>query len=215
MSSEHGPPASATVVVSHHVIQGKEAEYVRWQQGINAATSRYPGYQGAEMLRPVAGVQDDWVVVFRFDSAANLQRWLDSDERATWLERAEPLVESFVLQKIGGGLGGWFEISAAGDQPRVAPAWKQGMAVLVALYPVVMILRLVLQPALGGLHSAPRVLLANLASVAVLTYALMPAVTRALRWWLDPRASAKTSAAGAALLVGLYAAMTAGFWLAL
>lgn len=206
---------TVTVVVTHRVKDGQQDAYRRWQKGIDAAVSRFRGFVSTEVFEPRAG-QPDWVVVFRFDNNDNLQRWFDSRERADWLARAEPLLESVKLHKVHGGLGGWFQLHPQGGGARVAPAWKQAMTVLLALYPTLMILLMVLSPQLAKLDLpvAVQMLISNVVSIALLTWLVMPASTRVLRPWLDPRADPRTTAIGAAALFAVYTAMTVVFWLA-
>jgi len=203
---------AVTVVVTHRVKPGGEKDYREWQHGIDGDVRQFRGFVSTEVFEPSVD-QKDWVVVFRFDSADNLQYWLDSDVRAAWLDKAAPLLDSWDLHKVSGGLGGWFQVSEDGTGARTAPAWKQAMTVMVALYPTVMVLRLLLTPHIKDLATPVLVLISNIASVIVLTWALMPAATRSLRWWLDPRASQRTSAIGALAVMSFYAAATGLFLL--
>ncbi len=203
-------PSTVTVVVTHRVKQGAEARYRAWQRDIDAAVRRFEGFVSTEVFEP-SGEQPDWVVVFRFDDAAHLQAWLDSEERARCLDLAAPLLDGWDLHRISGGLGGWFQANGDPATTRTPPRWKQAAVVLLALYPTVMTLRLLLTPRLSDLPSAVTVLLGNVLSVAALTWLLMPPLTRALGWWLDPRASARATSLGALTIATLVALMTAMF----
>jgi antibiotic biosynthesis monooxygenase (ABM) superfamily enzyme len=62
--------------------------------------------------------------------------------------------------------------------------WKSAVAVLVAIVPVSQVLlatRLWLYP---DLNAAVATLMANIVTVAVLTWLLMPPITRRLKHWL-------------------------------
>jgi antibiotic biosynthesis monooxygenase (ABM) superfamily enzyme len=87
------PPAGAagpvTTTVTRRVKPGHEASYEGFLEGIIAAAGRFPGYQGVEVFRP-SHPGDVYRTVYRFDSVTDLSRWLDSDEHAAWLARAEP-----------------------------------------------------------------------------------------------------------------------------
>jgi hypothetical protein len=214
MKQARATDPTVTVVASHRVRPGKQAEYRRWQAGIDATAARFPGFVSTELLEPVPEVQPEFVVVFRFADSDALERWLASPERAEWLSRAAPLLSDLHLARIGGGLGGWF---LDGHEPRagspgVAPRWKQAMAVLLALYPTVMALRWLELPLLDELPDAARVFGSNLLSVAVLTWVLMPLITRGLARWLAPGAGAQLSATYAVGLIAVYATLVAAFW---
>ena len=71
---------------------------------MNREASKYPGFLGAEINPPTA-VQPDWVVVYRFDSIAHVQAWINSAHAAG---ATRPPVSSIfdgpgTQQVIGGG----------------------------------------------------------------------------------------------------------------
>lgn len=207
-------PSAVTVVASHRVKPGSEEAFERWESGITEAARAFEGFAGSELLRPVAGVQDDWVVVFRFTGGPALQRWLDSEQRRAWLARGEPLFEQVHVHRVGTGLGGWFPgataAATATGAPVAPPDYKQAMLVLLALYPTVMLLTLQLAPRLESLPFAANVFLNNVVSVALLQWVLMPPVTRWLGPWLDDR-EGRLTAVGVVGLIAAYTAMVAGF----
>lgn len=204
-----GPARPVTAVLSQRVKPGHEAQLERWQKGITQAAGAFAGFLGAETFKPVPGIQDEWVIVFRFASPKTLQGWLDSKERQTWLDQAKPWVRDVSMQTVGGGLGGWFPLSP--QSPRQPPDWKQSLAVLVALYPTVMVLNYLLWPQLEKVVSVPvNMFLNNVASVAILTWVLMPPTTRLLDPWLNPK-SDKATVVGTAVVALVCAAMVAAF----
>ena len=79
-------PGPVTTMVSRRVKPGHEAAYEEFLDGIIAAARSFPGHLGAEVFRP-SGKGGEYRVVCRFDSAANLRRWLDSDEHRARQER--------------------------------------------------------------------------------------------------------------------------------
>ncbi len=75
------PSGSVTVVIVQRVRRGQEARFRRWQQQLNDQCAEFDGFQGAEVGLPVAGIQDDHVVLFRFDTSEHLDARLQSDVR--------------------------------------------------------------------------------------------------------------------------------------
>ncbi len=203
------PTQPVTVVVSQRVKAGHDADIENWQRGITKAASKFAGFLGAETFKPVAGVQDDWVVVFRFASPQPLQVWLDSSERKTWLDNVKPWIEETAIQTVGGGLGGWFPLQPSA--PAHPPDWKQSLAVLIALYPTVMLLTIFLSPQLAKVVSAPvNMFVSNVVSVALLTWLVMPQTTRLLAPWLAA-SDAKTTVVGTGLVALACGVMVAFF----
>ena len=112
MSWEPALPADATgpvtTTVTRRVKPGHEAAYEAFLAGISGAARAFPGYLGIEIFRPIPGGRGgEYRTVYCFDSAAHLRGWLDSPDRAAWLERAEPM-------------------SPGRCGPRSSPAWRAG-----------------------------------------------------------------------------------------
>jgi len=93
---------AATVIIGQKVLPGSEQEFEAWQKGMNAEASKYPGFLGAEINPPTA-VQPDWVVVYRFDSVANVQAWINSATRQEWLDRGNHFFDGPGTQQVISG----------------------------------------------------------------------------------------------------------------
>ena len=65
------------------------------------------------------------------------------------------------------------------------PTWKAALAVLLGLYPTVMLLHFVLVPRTERLAPAFAILIGNTVGVVFLQWLGMPAVSRAFRPWLS------------------------------
>jgi len=180
----------AGIVVSTRVKPGRENEYRDWQGKIDVEAARFPGFLGNEVFAPVPGVQEEWVVVVRFDSAEHLQGWLLSDARRRLIDQATRLWDEARVESLSGGFPGWFAPGAAGPgQPAFPPGWKQAMIVLLTLYPTVMLLSLFLSPWLTGLPMPWALFISNVVSVVILTWLIMPYVNRLFGFWLIPSPS--------------------------
>ena len=173
-----------TMVVSRRVRRGREADYERWIEGIIGAAREFEGHRGAEVIRPSATGDPEYVVVLKFDRYADLKRWARSDVRARWLERAEPLTRDTNVQVVS-GLEPWFTLPG---QPRTAAPARYKMALLTtaALYPLLLLAGIVLEPLLGGLPAPLSLLLSTTVLVLLMTYVIMPQVTRLFARWLYP-----------------------------
>jgi antibiotic biosynthesis monooxygenase (ABM) superfamily enzyme len=206
-----GAPPGVGMVVSTRVKSGREHEYREWQATIDKEAARFAGFMGNEVFPPVPGLQDEWVVVVRFDSPTNLQGWLASDVRRRLVDEAARLWHEARVESFGGGFPGWFTAGPPGpSQPALPPNWKQAMTVLLALYPTVMLLGLVLSPRLASLPLPLQMFLSNAASVAVLTWLLMPLVARGFGFWLTPAGTGVGALGLGAVLLG-YAVAIAVF----
>lgn len=83
---------AATLLIGQRVRSGREDDYQQWQKKLGAAAARYPGFRGVELRRP-SGEQTDWIVVYQFDSVANMQKWINSATRQEFLDRGTDLFD--------------------------------------------------------------------------------------------------------------------------
>ncbi|MEU8828758.1 antibiotic biosynthesis monooxygenase [Streptomyces sp. NPDC048636] len=200
-------PEGITAVISHEIRPGCEEPFLRWQEKTLKAQEKYPGFMGSELFRPVPGIQEHWVVVFRFDSREHLDHWLESDTRKKLLNEGGRYFTHYDVRKIGSPFSGWFRFGEGADQG-IPPNWKQAMSVVLALYPTVMVLNLTVGVGLddAGVPGYAALFIGNTLSVSILTWVLMPLVNRALAFWLLPgRAhTLRVHVAGAALVALCY-----------
>jgi antibiotic biosynthesis monooxygenase (ABM) superfamily enzyme len=201
-------PAPVSVVISTRVKPGEEVAYRRWEQRIAAVQSRAAGFQGYRLEPPVPGVQDDWLAIIRFDSEANLQRWLNSPERLDLLIDSDRFTEHLDTRIVRSGFDQWFSVAARDAAP--APVWKQNMIVLSLLYPVVFLFGLLVQTPLLikriGMPFWLALFVGNVVSVVLLNW-LVPWASKRLAWWLQPaeQKSMGSHVLGAGIVVGVYA----------
>jgi uncharacterized protein len=179
------PNGSITTTVTRRVKPGHEHSYEQFLNGIIAAASRFPGHLGVEVFRPERATAGEYRIVYRFDSAEHLRGWLDSDEHAAWLERAEPHVIGPMHTTFVTGLETWFTVPG---RPGTAPPPPHKMAVLtwITIFPLITGLVVALEPLVGDLPLVLRLGITTALAVPLMTWVLMPRVTWLLRGWLYP-----------------------------
>jgi antibiotic biosynthesis monooxygenase (ABM) superfamily enzyme len=158
--------------------------YEEFLEGIIGAASRFPGHLGAEVFRPTRpGGQ--YRIVYRFDSRAHLRSWLDSHEHAAWLERAEPHAASPIRRQFLTGLESWFTLPDEPGRPP-PPPYKMALVTWILIFPLITAIAYFLGPTLARIPLVPRLAITTGMAVPVMTWILMPRVTRLLRRWLYP-----------------------------
>lgn len=204
-----------TAVVTHRLDQRELSRFMGWQASIAGTELIAPGFIGAEHHPPREGVQEDWTIVLRFDSTETLQAWLKSRERRDLLSQVEGSLDRVQIHQLGSSWVGWFDEHSRGKPP----SWKQATAVLVALYPTVVVLSAHLSPRLGpnglGWSNWSAILASVLVSTLLLNWFLIPFAIRLLNPWLDPNATARTTLIGAGAatcFVAVCAGLTAVLW---
>jgi antibiotic biosynthesis monooxygenase (ABM) superfamily enzyme len=169
-----------TVVVRHLVKQGREPEFEAWLRGITTAMLQFEGQQGYNVVRPTGKTQPEYLVFFRFDSFENLEKWEHSSERREWLDRLESLSSREPLREQHTGLEVWFSPPSG----RPFPRWKMVAVTLLAIYPLISLVQLLLVPILPDWPILLRTLVTSTLLVFLMTYIVMPIMTQLFAPWL-------------------------------
>ena len=176
-------PEPVTLVLSQRIEPHDREEFVALHDDAVDRLAHFEGFLGSELLPPVEGVQDDLVIVASFTSRADLDRWLESDSRREWLGMIERLVDGERTLNVVGGFGGWFP--AQSSQSQGPKRWKQAIAVFIALFPTVLAITLVRGVIAPNMNVVVAVFVGNVLGILMLTYVLMPPLTRLLGGWLS------------------------------
>ena len=83
---------SVTIVTQTAVRPDSAEAFGRWQSETSRVITAFPGFIEQRLLPPDPPVQVDWVILQRFDTIENAQRWLGSNERQTRIEGAAPML---------------------------------------------------------------------------------------------------------------------------
>ena len=102
MDTKKPTDTAATVIIGQRIRAGSELEFEAWQEDMNREASKYPGFLGAE-INPPTGVQPEWVVVYRFDSIAHVQAWINSATRQDRLAAGQRYFDGPGTQQVLGG----------------------------------------------------------------------------------------------------------------
>ncbi|WP_199417008.1 hypothetical protein [Chitinophaga silvatica] len=176
----------ATVVISHHINEGKHQEYENWLNEIGPTARNSVGYIDWQIIRPIPGLSYLYTVIIRFDTIDNLKRWMNSAERKRLIEKVRPILKKDDNYYIKTGLD--FLFSPENDKVKVPARWKQFLATWSAIYPLSTIVPLIVIPLLRTLK-IPAIrfidsLFISCVIVALMVYLVMPYYTRWIKKWL-------------------------------
>lgn len=172
-----------TAVITHRVRSGREQGYEEWIKGIAAAARQFEGHLGVSILRPQPGSPPDYVIVLQFDRCDRLNAWLTSDTRKAWIDRVQPLIQEQENIQVLTGLESWFQLPK--QLGHGAPTrYKQAMLVWVGVMIVSLAVSPFVAPLLAPLPWLLRVSVNVAITVALLTYVIMPQLTRWFKGWL-------------------------------
>lgn len=175
---------SVTVVFTHVVKPGRESDYEQWVKGISKAAAGFEGYAGISVLRPNPRERAEHVSILRFNHYDHLEAWMNSEVRRRWLEKAVALTtRSAPHTQMLTGLETWFVLPG---QPMKQPPPRYKMAILtwVSVYGLLMLLGFTLAPLLSALPAFVRTLIITIIVVWLITYAVMPQLTKLTAKWL-------------------------------
>lgn len=178
-SVRHG----VTMVMVTDIKPAKEAAYRAWADRIQKLQATFPGYVGS-FVQPPQHSETGWTTVLRFDSAANLERWVKSDARAAMVKESEPLVQGFHAQRVDTSFPGWVPNDPVTGKP--PNRWKTACLILLTLFPVVMLELRFLNPHLRELNPAVGTFIGNVISVGLTTWPLIPLAIYGFHAWLFP-----------------------------
>ncbi|MGO4441769.1 antibiotic biosynthesis monooxygenase [Mycobacterium sp. 2YAF39] len=91
-----------TVIIGQRIRPGQDHAFAVWESTVNREAAKYPGFIAVEVSPPTA-VQPEWIIVYRFDSIANVQAWLNSATRQQLLVEAEQYFDGPGTQQVIGG----------------------------------------------------------------------------------------------------------------
>lgn len=199
----------ASAVVVQRVPAALAEWFLEWQHGVSGAAEGFTGYRGTDVYPPTDHERNEWVVVVHFESEKLLQQWLDSSVRSQWVEKLQAQVGDFELKALPGGFGAWFAGLGQCSPAETPPSWKMALAVLLGLYPTVMLLTLFPGPYTRPFGPAVAMLVGNALSVSILQWAVMPVLTKALAPWLKANSENRktSSVAGFFLILFLLAVL--------
>ncbi|MFI7302678.1 antibiotic biosynthesis monooxygenase [Micromonospora aurantiaca] len=181
-----------TVAVSRRADPARTDEVVAWMRAGTALAESFPGFLGAGFVRSAPG-SGEWHVMYRFADADTLRDWEDSPQRHWWLGSAQGIVEHTRVERRT-GIEGWFDppvnhvVETFGEpEPAAPPRWKQAVTIWLAFFPLSLAATLLTTRFLAGVPLAGRTLLMTLVLTPLMTYLVLPRITRALHRWLHGR----------------------------
>lgn len=183
-----------TVSIARHLDPVREAEMVSWMQAGIGLAGRFDGFLGAGWVRPEKD-SETWHVLYRFDDAGSLAAWESSHERQWWRDAGDGLgvVDSRVERRTG--IEGWFDEPDTRDirdlrlAPAAPPRYKQAVVIWLAFFPLSLLTSWLSGRFVPDLPIVERVFLTTVVMTPIMTYLVLPRMTRALGWWLAGRAA--------------------------
>jgi uncharacterized protein len=175
------PPV--TVNVLKHVKPGYEPEFETILAELLTAAEGFDGHLGATVFRS----NSEYRIVFKFDHLTNLRQWENSAIRHKLVEKANQLTEGKGKFQVLTGLETWFTLTS--NQAIVPPPrYKMLIVTCLGSFPTITLLNFLVQPQLTVFPPLLRTLISMILLLSLMTYVIMPRMTRLFAGWLYPKA---------------------------
>ncbi len=174
-----------TVVVRRRVRQGKESSYEQWLSALIKEASVLPGYLGTNVQRPSASGPREYISVFRFDSVEHLRGFEQSELRHRALAEVVDLVEADAVWEKLTGLEFWFTPPPGTVVPQPSRL-RMALVMIAVVYGLVLSIGTLVALVLRAVPMPLRLLVTITIEVFLMTYILMPRLTRWLARWIYP-----------------------------
>ncbi|HJW24711.1 MAG TPA: antibiotic biosynthesis monooxygenase [Rhodocyclaceae bacterium] len=151
-------------------------------RGMFGEVKKFPGFLGAELIPPPAS-EGDYQVVVKFADERHMAAWDDSEVRRLWHTRLAAVAEGKPEYRLLTGLEAWFAPPTV-EAPRLPSRTRMALVSWLGIFPTVMALQLSLMPLLAPLPLVLRVGVFTAFVVLIMTWVVMPRLTKWLRPWL-------------------------------
>lgn len=169
-------PRAVTVLATRRVHAGCEREFEEFLhrlEGIFAASS---GFLGLTVVRPTPPSRE-YVLLYRFDTWQSLRRWRNSAQRRAVIAESSGLTESPPEERSLTGMETWF--ASAGEGVVRPPArWKMWLLSAGGIYPIITAVTVLAGAQLAELPPLARFALVTPVLSAIMTWLVMPALSR-------------------------------------
>ena len=171
------------IAITRRVRPGCEAEFQQALREFLQTSFAHGGVLGASMLTPPPGSDTrEYGILRTFANEQEREAFYESPLFKAWDARARTLTEGEAVYRPLHGLEAWFR-----SPHNPPPLWKMAGATFLGVFPVAMVLNLTLGPVIRSWPFIISNALFNACVVALLTWVVMPIITRLLHGWLNPQ----------------------------
>ena len=169
------------IAITRRVRPDCETEFQQALREFFQASFAHGGVLGATMIVPPPGSDSrEFGILRTFANEKERDDFYASPIFKAWEKKCEPLTErNSWTQRPLHGLEAWFR-----SPQNPPPRWKMATATFLGVFPTATLLNLTLGPAIRSWPFVVSGVVFNAAMVALLTWIVMPLVTRALHGWL-------------------------------
>lgn len=179
--SGEGDPV--TVLVHRLVPLAEEKEFLTTLNRLLGDFNRFPGTAGSMVFRRPVGGDIELSIIQRFVGEAEHDAWLGSPQFERWRSKVAPTTPMHGHVRRYSGMESFFVSAQAPDAP---PRWKMAVLLMIVVYPMSLALSTWGAPALARLPLFAGTFFTSVFMVLLMTYVLVPILTKLFQRWLQP-----------------------------
>jgi antibiotic biosynthesis monooxygenase (ABM) superfamily enzyme len=173
-----------TVLATRTVREGHQTEFETFLRQLQDPFAAAPGHLGLTVIRPHPPDRQ-YALVYRFDNQGSLLAWQRSPQRAEAIACSARLTESSPHERLLTGMETWFT-APTGGIVRPPPRWKMCLLSACGIYPLITLITVLAGPLLIRLPPPARFAIVTPVLSALMTWAIMPALTRLFAAFIYP-----------------------------
>lgn len=170
-----------TVIITWKVEAGRESDFENVIEQIRAESSHHEGFEGVALIRPDQPPHH-YHAMLTFADANTLHSWLYSRQRAELVDRLDGIAREADRRLTTTGLETWFSLPRRTVTP--PPRWKMALVTAGAVYLLVPMVQYAAGPHVADWPAPLRAAVPAVMLTLLLTYVVLPTVSRWLRSWL-------------------------------
>ena len=174
-----------TILITRSPRKTNQKEFEQALSDTIDAALQFPGHLGVTVLKPQTDESNDYQIIVKFTSETDYQRWCHSHEAAHWFKILNRLEEKPPNLEIMTGIETWFAVNSSTPRPMIPPPrYKMAIVTWLAIFILIVIINLLFGSFLASLPMLLRSLVLTVGLVGLMTYIVMPRMTKLFGWWL-------------------------------
>lgn len=167
------------VAITRKILPGKEKEFKDSLRHFLGESFTHGGVHGAAMISSFPGAGSNEIGILRtFKDEEERDLFYNSAMFKEWETYASALTEVPVYRQLT-GLEAWFR------SPTPPPRWKMAVATLCGVFPTSLFLYYTVGFFISSFQPLVRLLITAALMVSLLTWVVMPVVTKIMKKWLQ------------------------------
>ncbi|HKG07560.1 MAG TPA: hypothetical protein VKB19_13915 [Pedobacter sp.] len=169
------------VAITRKILPGKEQKFKESLRNFLGQSFIHDGVHGAAIISSFPGANSNEIGILRtFKDEKERDAFYNSKQFQAWESYASTLTEPAVYRQLT-GLEAWFRSSTP------PPRWKMAIATLCGVFPTSLFLYYTTGWLLKDLPIPFRLLITATLMVGILTWVVMPFITKVLKPWLSSK----------------------------